>query len=52
MRERQREEKMALLITHDLGVVNQIAINYVMYCGRVEKQGREQVLKTPNTPIH
>lgn len=53
MRELQRDFKTAiLLITHDLGVVNQIADEIaVMYAGRIVEQGtRKQVLGTPSHP--
>jgi peptide/nickel transport system ATP-binding protein len=53
MRELQRDFKTAiLLITHDLGVVNQIADEIaVMYAGRIVEQGaRRQLLKNPEHP--
>lgn len=53
MRELQRDFKTAiLLITHDLGVVNQIADEIaVMYAGRIVEQGsRRQILKSPEHP--
>src|SRR5690606_6268501 len=53
MRELQRDlETAILLITHDLGVVNQIADEVmVMYAGRIVEQGtRAQVLGKPAHP--
>jgi peptide/nickel transport system ATP-binding protein len=53
MRELQREFDTAiLLITHDLGVVNQIADEIcVMYAGRVVERGmRAQILSEPQHP--
>ncbi len=53
MRELQRDFKTAIvLITHDLGVVNQLADEIaVMYAGRiVEKADRRTLLKTPSHP--
>jgi oligopeptide/dipeptide ABC transporter ATP-binding protein len=53
MRELQRDFRTAiLLITHDLGVVNELADEIaVMYAGRVVEQGmREQVLAAPRHP--
>ncbi len=53
MRELQRDfETAILLITHDLGVVNQIANEIaVMYAGRIVEQGeRKNVLKGPTHP--
>jgi len=53
MRELQRDfETAILLITHDLGVVNQIADDIaVMYAGRIVEQGsRKSVLSAPCHP--
>ncbi len=53
MRELQRETGAAiLLITHDLGVVNELADRVaVMYAGRIVEQGaREEVLARPRHP--
>ncbi len=53
MRELQRETGAAiLLITHDLGVVNELADRVaVMYAGRIVEQGtREDVLARPRHP--
>lgn len=53
MRELQRDFQTAiLLITHDLGVVNQIADEIaVMYAGRIVEQGtRYEILKNPQHP--
>lgn len=53
LRELQRESKTAvLLITHDLGVVNQLADEVaVMYAGRVvEHASREVLLEAPSHP--
>jgi oligopeptide/dipeptide ABC transporter ATP-binding protein len=53
LRELQRDFKTAiLLITHDLGVVNQIADDIaVMYAGRiVEQGGRHDLLSAPQHP--
>ncbi len=53
MRELQRELGTAiLLITHDLGVVNQLADRIaVMYAGRIVEEGaREEILARPRHP--
>ena len=53
MRELQRDFRTAIvLITHDLGVVNELADEIaVMYAGRVVEQGRrEELLSTPRHP--
>jgi oligopeptide/dipeptide ABC transporter ATP-binding protein len=53
MRELQRDfETAILLITHDLGVVNQIADEIaVMYAGRIVEQGaRKEILRGPAHP--
>ena len=53
IRERCEHEKMALLmITHDLGVVREMADRvYVMYCGKIVEQGRvDEILKSPKHP--
>lgn len=53
MRELQRDfETAILLITHDLGIVNQIADEIaVMYAGRIVEQGsRKQILGGPAHP--
>jgi oligopeptide/dipeptide ABC transporter ATP-binding protein len=53
MRELQRDfETAILLITHDLGVVNQIADEIaVMYSGRIVEQGaRKEILRGPAHP--
>ncbi len=51
--ERCEKEKMSLLIiTHDLGVVRQMADRvYVMYCGKIVEQGTvDEILKKPHHP--
>jgi peptide/nickel transport system ATP-binding protein len=53
MRELQRELGTAiLLITHDLGVVNELADRIaVMYAGRIVEEGtREEILAAPRHP--
>ena len=47
------KEKMSLLlITHDLGVVREMADRvYVMYCGKIVEQGSvDEILKSPKHP--
>ena len=51
--ERCAKEKMSLLmITHDLGVVREMADRvYVMYCGKIVEEGSiEEILKRPQHP--
>ena len=51
--ERCEKEKMSLLmITHDLGVVREMADRvYVMYCGKIVEEGTvEEILQNPKHP--
>lgn len=53
IRQRCRQEKMALLmITHDLGVVREMADRvYVMYCGKIVEEGTvDEILGSPRHP--
>jgi peptide/nickel transport system ATP-binding protein len=53
LKELRRETGMALLlITHDLGIVNQLADDVaVMYCGRIAEVGKtDSLLKAPQHP--
>ena len=53
IRERCEKEKMSLLmITHDLGVVREMAERvYVMYCGKIVETGTvDEILKNPKHP--
>ena len=53
IRQRCESEKMALLmITHDLGVVREMADRvYVMYCGKIVEQGTvDEILTHPRHP--
>ena len=53
IRQRCEQERMALLmITHDLGVVRQMADRvYVMYCGKIVEQGTvDEILTHPRHP--
>ncbi len=53
IRERCEREKMSLLmITHDLGVVREMAERvYVMYCGKIVEQGTvDEILGDPKHP--
>ena len=53
IRDRCEHEKMALLmITHDLGVVREMADRvYVMYCGKIVEAGTvDEILRSPRHP--
>ena len=55
LKDLQRETGMGLiLITHDLGVVNEVADNVaVMYAGRIVERGTvDDVFTKPGPPVH